>query len=185
MCDFITAVLPEDAAPERWRPIVEEHRLGFDPLAPASAPRQLEPGERYYRATRGECDCGSCLGRARRAAARAAADDAGLARKLARLRREGWSDAKIQRWLADRGGAREKADRSAEHAVTADELDTWLRFLRAMVPAATPYLGLVHATYKRGLADRLDLRARTDLPLASLTPETLAALEPQTLYIVR
>lgn len=184
MCDFITAVLPGDAAPERWRPIVEEHRLGFDPLANGSVPRLLEPGERYYRATRGECDCGSCIGRARRSAAKAAVDDAGLDRKIAKLRRDGWSEAKIQRWLADRGGARDRADRSDKHAVTADELGTWMRFLRAMVPSATPYVGLVHATYRRGLGDRLELRGRTSLPLASLSTETLADLEPETLYII-
>ena len=116
--------------------------LAFDTIHNPHIDSQLEPTERYVRVTRGHCDCSTMLGSLH---ARQPKE-----RDIAKLRRKGWSDTKIQRWLQSKEhGVRAPATPQGE--LTRDE---WMAFLRdALDEGSVPYLGLMMHWYRRSPED--------------------------------
>lgn len=93
MCTFITAVLPASADADAVAAIFRAHGRAFIPGAMyATRAGFLAAGERAFHTTLGHCDCGTPLGRATLSSGRDPSGD-----MAARLRRKGWSKAKIAR----------------------------------------------------------------------------------------
>ena len=118
MCLFITGVLAKAADTPSYRAVVEAHHLAFHTIHNPHIDSQLEPTERYVRVTRGHCDLSTMLGSLHTRQPKE--------RDIAKLRRKGWSDTKIQRWLQSKEhGVRAPATPQGE--LTRDE---WMAFLR-------------------------------------------------------
>src|SRR5688572_15732863 len=98
MCHFITAVIPPEVAPDAAAALFAAHRLGFVVLQNPNVAAQLSDGERHILTTRGHCDCGTVLGSHREAA--------NHERELEKLRKKGWGEAKIERWVEQKRAAR-------------------------------------------------------------------------------
>ena len=159
MCHFVTASIPRSADTPRFRRLVEDHGLAFEPLSNAAVQRFLRPDEAYFRATRGYCDCGTCL--VRGGGSQTKAGD----RKLRELRRRGWSETKIGRWL-------ESTDPAAKDRGTRPTQDEWRTFIVAALESGVPCVSLLVHWYAHGLSDEsIEIQRRaivepTALPLA-------------------
>jgi len=138
MCTFITAVLPACADADAVASIFRAHGRAFFPGAMSAVNAAfLAAGEREFHTTRGHCDCGTPLGRSTRRSGRDAPADA-----AARLRRKGWSEAKIARAVMQRAEADARPPRAAgEPAQTS--LAGWVALIDAVIASgATPSVGL-------------------------------------------
>src|SRR5688572_29179278 len=111
MCTFVTAGLPVTADLTRIRTTVGPPSHALRPLENPSVQKYLGAGSRYYRAYESVCDCHVALGRAVTAQRR----QKPAAAEVPSLRRKGWSQAKISRWLLEKEDAvlRKAAERQA------------------------------------------------------------------------
>lgn len=138
MCTFITAVLPAAADADAVAVLFRTHGRAFIPGAMhATRAGLLATGERAFYTTPGHCDCGTPLGRSTWRSGRDKAAD-----MAARLRRKGWSEAKIARAVMQHAEADARPPRpSGEPAPTS--LAEWAALIDAvMASGAKSSLGL-------------------------------------------
>jgi hypothetical protein len=174
MCHLITTTLSHDTELGALRPVIREHRMALAPIYNSHVATQLPRGTLYLRATQGMCDCGTalgCLTRGDRDPHHAGERD------QERLRRKGWGEAKIARWVAER-------ERSAGRETRRAEADRWLTFIRAVLETGrTHRFGLLLHWYCGGIeTERINLRDTRRLPIAQVTPDTLMEIEEDVLY---
>lgn len=138
MCTFITAVLPASADIDTVAAIFRAYgRVCVPRSMGASQAHALAAGERLFHTTPTHCDCGTPLGRSTWRSGRDKSGDV-----AARLRRKGWSEAKIARAVAQRAEADARPPRpGGEPAQTS--LAEWVALIDAvMASRATSSLGL-------------------------------------------
>jgi hypothetical protein len=117
MCHFITLIAPTgDVA--AVSAVLGRHGRAARAVDNPSVRGSLREGERQYLTTRGHCDCGSVLSLRRDTPEEL---EKTLAAEEARLRRKGWSNAKIARAVEDRRKAGAKPERGHE----TDSFDLW------------------------------------------------------------
>lgn len=96
---FVSAVLPKRADSQRATDVAKSFEQKFAPLhSPLRA--QLRPEESHYFTTIGHCDCDTgfaCSGAVPAVVADPAVE---IEKKASSFRRQGWSQTKIDRWLA-------------------------------------------------------------------------------------
>src|SRR5262245_39681188 len=125
MCHYITATLSHDTDLAALQPVIREHRMALSPIHNAHVEAQLPRGTLYLSATRSMCDCGTALGclnggdRDRYHAGE---------RDRERLRRKGWGEAKIARWVAEREALGERI-RNYTGLTLREDAERWLSFL--------------------------------------------------------
>ncbi|MCA9579080.1 MAG: hypothetical protein KC668_26810 [Myxococcales bacterium] len=174
MCTFITATLPASADTPRFRALVQEHGLAFAPLHNAHVSALLTPSERYYRATRAHCDCGSSL-RGPRAEKR-------LDSQIAGLRAKGWSESKIDKWRRSKEPGRPRERGRAVHEPT---YDAWVSFLAAALALdEVRHVGLLQHHYRGAVTDEVFQFTRAPRTLAEVREGSLA-WKHNVLYEVR
>jgi hypothetical protein len=169
MCFFILAVLPEDADADAVKAIFSAHgRRCVEAGGLSDGLRAgLAPGERFFHTTPAHCDCGTPLGEA----ALPGRDPAQVAEATAaRLRRKGWSEAKIARALAQQVEADARPPRPSRDLAPTSLAD-WVALIDAvLVSNATPSLGLLWGE----LEDVLDATDRPRIRRAALDQDALA-----------
>jgi hypothetical protein len=94
----------------------------------ASVQKILAPNELHFLTTKGHCDCGTALGRKPRDRKAPSGDD--VSKRIAK----GWSQAKIDRWLA----GKEKAASRAPRASSIDSVAFWAALVRDLRAALSP-----------------------------------------------
>lgn len=178
MCHFITATLPPRADVDTVRGIATSFRRAWRPIESGPVVAQLAPGETYYLTTPNHCDCGTVLGSANRDAGQ----EIDPAQSIRKLKRKGWSESKIDRWLADKRAA---AKRTHDKPLEPGELDskTWNLLLSSVLESgATSKIGLMLHMYS-GLITDAEIRLhRTSVSLADITPAFLEGIEEDRLY---
>ena len=102
MCTFITTVVPDSADEDFMRTSADAWGLGWDVVHNRHVAAQLRNAERHYSTTRKYCDCDTPLG-SLGSFQRGRQEDP--TEKIPLLRKRGWSEAKIARWLEDKGRA--------------------------------------------------------------------------------
>jgi hypothetical protein len=147
MCLFITLIVPSgDAA--AVRAVMERHGRAACPIHNPSVCGVMHIGEHQYLTTRGHCDCATVLARPNDAAERL---EEKLAKEATRMRRKGWSEAKVARAIEDRRGA----DGRPKARFT-DSLDFWSAVLHDLgEELSLPYAGLFLGSYSGGVATEL------------------------------
>jgi hypothetical protein len=126
MCHFITATLPHVVKPDSVAPIFESHKLGFELISNPHVAEQVDSQDWFVLTSRKHCDCGTSFGSLNHQdAAKAPSYD----RELNRVRKKGWSEAKIQRWLEQKEHTKER--HLAEGG--GPELDRWIEFLNELI----------------------------------------------------
>ncbi len=185
MCHYITATLPNAVGLEAVAPIFESHKLGFKLISNPHVSDQIDPGDWYILTTRKHCDCGTALGSLNY---KGAGTVVSYERELKKFRRQGWSEAKIERWLAQKEQTRERhlrEDESRAEGSTA-ELDRWLGVINDLLrPGLTQRLGFLLHSYQTSIeSERIKIRRREKLRLPELNPERLMRIEEDVLYEV-
>ena len=89
----------------RWIDDKERHGRTLEPGENASVAVAIGAEHGYYCTTTGACDCGTSMG----AAARDHAKAERVSRsQIEKLRKKGWSQSKIDRWMSDKRKAKRK-----------------------------------------------------------------------------
>ena len=186
MCYYITATLPDSAAFDDIREIGRRHAVGLKPSLNDAVQEQLLKDERQFLTTTGHCDCGTVLGSRRQERRRAKHRDSGIQRKAAKLRKDGWSESKVQRWLDQHSVIESRDDRVV--AVHADrrrpEAAGWQEFVtETLLLGKARRVGLLLHWY-RGFTDaeRITLARRETIPLERITPDLFLDFEDDVLY---
>ena len=147
---------------------------------------QVPRGERLVFTTHGHCDCDTVLGRRRCEDFRTRP---GISQKdLKKLRKKGWSEAKIERWKQEVSHTidRNKALRQEQFESRRPEAEVWLNFIRdAMAAANAPHLGIfLHFYNDGGMEDEKIRLSRSErLDLTDVSPDFLMDVEQDVLYL--
>ena len=139
----------------------------------------LREGECQLLTTRRQCDCGTVLG-VRPDPPEVYEDK--LAKEEARLRRKGWSEAKIARAIEDH----RKADARPLLGHGPDSLELWdaaLHDLREELKL--PYVGLFFRMYSGGVSTEKFSASRRDVPKSVPWRDAFISLEEDEVTIFR
>lgn len=169
VCHFITLIAPTDDV-DAVRQVMEKHGRAAHPIDNPSVRRLLDADERQYLTTPGHCDCGTAL--APRHDTPESFEEK-LARDAARMRRKGWSAAKIARALEDR----RKAD-ARPNGGGSDSLELWHAVLQELgEELKLPYAGLFVRFYSGAIATEAFDASRRRLPKNEEWQDALASIE--------
>jgi hypothetical protein len=155
MCLFITAVVPDEALTRAFAEVTKKHQLSFAACENRHLQAQLRGSEQYVHTTAAYCDCGSPLFTKSNAR-----PQENLARELAKLRRKGWSEAKIIRW-SDSTAQRPVDPHAAPKGQRS--VHDWAEFLREVLNLrSVSYIGLVGHSYSGDVStEEFTLSGRT------------------------
>ncbi len=183
MCLYITATLPRDAKLSCIAPIFESHHLSFEAISNPYVLEQLHPGDVYISTTSRHCDCGSVLGSLGR---RDGEEPEGYGHELKKLKRKGWSEAKIRRWLEQKEQTKEKHVRRDEARATNQTpvAQYWVDFISAVL--GSKCIGrvgiLLHFYHMDVEGERIKILGNESVKLDELTPRLLMEMEYDVLY---
>ena len=177
MCHYITATVPENADLHSLQLVARRHGQRLDPVENPHVEKQLPRGSRYVATTSGICDCGTALGYQRSIDN---SDD--LKQKASKFRKRGWSEDRVQRWIAEQQAKAPQIDASE-----LSNAEKWVAFIRdALLQPAVAEFGLLLHWYKGSPGtERINLRASETVMLADLSPELLLNIEEDLLYRFR
>ncbi|MCJ8159556.1 hypothetical protein [Sphingomonas sp. LaA6.9] len=177
MCHFVTLIAPTDDV-AAVRAVMERHGRAADPIDNPSIRKVLRDSERQYLTTRGHCDCGTVL--APRHDTPEAFEEK-LAKEAARMRRKGWSGAKIARAIEDRRKADAKPGGGGS-----DSLELWIAALHDLRDELKlPYAGLFVRFYSGAIDTEAFSASRREVTKGVPWQEALASLEQDEVTIVR
>lgn len=183
MCYFITGIYSGPVTLDEINAAARKYNFEFFFRESHNIQRQLKTDEIYILKAAG-CDCDTPLGSLRRLL-----DDEGVseqelkkqAQELQNLRKKGWGEAKIQRYLDDKEHAGEKQIRKMPW--TRGAIEEWMRFLKELFEnTAIRTFGLLIHFYYGDNEDIHPLKRRT-VPLPDLTEDTLLMMEDDILYV--
>jgi hypothetical protein len=166
VCLFIVVLVAERAADALLHvtPL-----LTLEPVDNRSLAPHLAPGERVYSTTTGHCDCDSVLGsRKERQAPRS------LDSEIAKLRKKGWSAAKIAKWAATQGPRAEKPTAVENRS---RELEAWQQFLDA-----APSIGVLLHWYRGPLSGRIEVERVENVERKAVDDAFLAGMHYDVIY---
>jgi hypothetical protein len=184
VCQYLTLLLPKGTSGDVVARACGYGDHGFPPIHNPSLLAQAEPGDQYFRATRGMCDCDTSLGRGHDGRSRASWDEAAA---VARLRKKGWREARIARWLEEKRANDERTDQARVARIEANygPAGYWVNFLHhALTSGATPRVTLLLHWYGDGGLETtvFPTLPRETVPLSAVTPEFLTFFEQDRLY---
>lgn len=184
MCHFITATLSRGADADLIREIARRFGRDWKPLRNRHVLGQLGQGEGYFLTTRARCDCGTQIGSARQEAS-----DSPDGRASAKLRRKGWGEAKIERWVSEQRRTKLKRARELDSHLrrAGADVDSWGALLRALFEESrVAFVGLLLHSYSGSVeSERIDLSRDDSLPVAELDGAFLLQIEEDVLYRFR
>ena len=177
MCHFITTTLPASLPSEAVETIARKHGRNWLSMSNKYVARYLDDGEQYFFTTRGHCDCGTSLG----SSIVAEKDESKQSKQLEKLRRKGWSETKIDRWLKDKEKARSNRREPENDAAI------WVALIGEILESTdAKYVGLLLHFYSGDLDDEQIVVSRVeDVPLLELSEDRLRSINEDVLYRVR
>ena len=158
MCSFNTLLLPASANLDAVNAIAREtlHQT-FTAQGNEAIEKAVGQGARSYVKAGLHCDCGSGLARISRPR-----DSGPTDRELRKLRADGWSETKIQRWLDQRAATLEKreAEYEARHGGLPANVAAWTEFVQKILDDLAPWVGLFTHDYRGSVqTERIDFGA--------------------------
>lgn len=183
MCDFITAILPRNVDVPAIVAVFERHKIGFSQTHNERLSRQIAPGDILILTTRDGCDCGTPLGSLAESDIHDSCDSEA---QIAKFRKQGWSEAKIQRWREQKGVGREKQDRDRQtRAGTRSwEIEHWIPFLMDVLRSGhTDRIGLLLHYYRGTLGnEHIQIERQEFVSLEHLTIDQLLHIHSDVVY---
>jgi len=183
MCHFITMVLPASADAQHVTEVFHRHHRRMARLTNPHLATQLRPDDMYVQPVPKMCDCGTSLGSLRRVSEPPRVER----RETDQLRRKGWSDTKIDRWLQQQTQYLERLSRereSREAATRGTDPDSWCQTISELLALpGVRYAGLLLHWYSGGIeSERIHLSDRRRVRLDSSTLDFLYHIEEDILY---
>ncbi|MEW6306755.1 MAG: hypothetical protein AB1705_25085 [Verrucomicrobiota bacterium] len=185
MCYFITLILPVGNA--RDISVIDEilsrvHRTA-EILSNPHLSQHLHLKERYLYPGGKMCECGTALGTLRETQPPKRIEK----KEIDGLRKKGWSETKIQRWIEQQMSVKErKAQIKAKQDLAAhgSDPDGWTATVRALISEARlPYVGLLLHWYSGDLeSERIPIKSRVKLPNDDQLSNALYRIEEDTIY---
>src|SRR5262245_6750322 len=187
MCHFITAVMSPSANADAVRIVAKKHQLRWEPIRNRSIAKLLKPDEGQYYTTWGMCDCGSEIG------SLAGGDpltpdreQAAQERTIRKLHKKGWSQAKIDRRMAQEAAIAERRRVESDHKKNCpgDEVQRWIAFLSELALSKTAnFIGLLKHFYNGGIdTEAIIVVKQQSIPIYELSPKLLMSIEDDVLY---
>ncbi|HKP82048.1 MAG TPA: hypothetical protein VJT69_08515 [Pyrinomonadaceae bacterium] len=163
--------------------IFKSHGFGFELISNPHVAQQIGPHD-YYVLTSGKyCDCGTALGSLNDRVPAKAVDYEPQVRKF---RKQGWSEAKIKRWLEQKEQTKERHLREDEALAKGGdpELDRWIMLFNELIRVRQiPTVGLLlHFYHGTVEGERIKIQRRERLRLSEVTAERLMKIEEDVLY---
>jgi hypothetical protein len=183
MCHYMTATLSPKTDLKKAAEVFERFKLGFEIVHNPHLESQLPAGERYVLTTRKYCDCGTALGSLSHAFQKGPPS---YERDVQKFRKQGWSEAKIERWLTEKEMANDKANIKSRRVSGSEDITvaSWVEFLTvALESGHTDRIGILLHWYQGSLtSERISLRNIVSLSVRKLTPDYLLKIEEDSLY---
>jgi hypothetical protein len=183
MCLYITATLPREAKLNCVAPIFNSYKLSFEVISNPYVLKQLHPGDVYISTTSSHCDCGSALGSLSK---RGSDAPESYEDELKKLRRKGWSEAKIRRWLEQKEQTKETHIRRDEARAGSETpvAQYWVDFISAVLNSqCTDRVGiLLHFYHMDVEGERIKILSNKRVKLEYLTPRLLMEMEYDVIY---
>jgi hypothetical protein len=177
MCYFITLIAPSDDMATIGA-IMKRHGRAATLIENHSLRKVMRENERQYLTTRSHCDCGTVLALNHNPAEKFEIE---LVKEQARLKRKGWSAAKIARALDDL----RKSDAKPKH-LSPDSLELWDAALHELVGAMKlAYAGLFVRSYSGAIDTEAFIASRRDVPKDAPWLAALATLNDNEITIFR
>ena len=173
MCQYINIVLPAETKLEKVKPLFEKHELGYRPFQNNFILQQLKKGGLLINTTSKQCDCGSVI------ASDSHPSSMDIQPKdIERLKRKGWSETKINNWIANK-------TKTNIHAKERDkERDQWTSFLdEVILKNNVGKIGLYIHWYDEIMeSEELTFAGRERISLTEMKSDTLDKLNYDVLY---
>lgn len=187
MCHFITGLIDRAVSLDDLNKVGHGNAITFTKCDNDFVKSQLKPGEDYLVKKTNPCDCGTQLGLVCRTTT---PDTTRIEkREVDKLKKKGWTETKIKRWLTDREKTIEKDKIKYDRIVNGVYVDiaNWIDYINnVFTETKTQYFGLLLHWYKGGLEDeRIKLKDRIKVKLSELTPDILLKMDEDVIYEVR
>lgn len=185
MCQFITAFLPESANLKAVAAVFDKHKVGFKQIDNPHVLAQVPPGEVFILTTRGWCDCGTPLGSQARNRTPTQRE---MDHRISKLRKRGWSQARIERWQEQKQMEEQKRQRAEQaHAENATpQLLHWITFISDLLHSKqTDRVGLLLHWGHDLEEGRFEIERQESVRLQDLSVEHLLHIQDDVLYNYR
>ena len=164
-------------------PLFEAHNLSFKEITNPHVSSQLDVGDIYILTTSSHCDCGTALGILNRSGD---SESVSYDREAKKLRKQGWSEARIQRWLEQKEQTKEKHLQENEaHAKTGTpDAAHWVAFITTVLKSGnTRKIGLLLHMYHGGTeSERIKILGKESIKLKELSPGRLREMKEDVAY---
>lgn len=151
MCFFISIIVRGGEA-EAIDAALRRHGRRAKPFDNASVRNALHPDENHFLTTVGHCDCGTVLSPTEHTSGRL---NGRKLKDVAKLKKKGWSATKIERWVADRTKADERAE-EYNQINAPDSIDLWIQAIDdVMSVAGVDQAGILLHFYSGTLEDEV------------------------------
>jgi hypothetical protein len=185
MCHFITATHSSNINLTDINKIAETFTLKFQECNNEYVNRQISTEEKYIFKCTNICDCGTAIGEAsviKNTSERVQKSE------VDKLKRKGWTDTKINRWLTDKKKSEEKTNNENEAILKrkSNEIENWINFLRTLFKTTNvEHFGLLLHWYSNGLEnEKIKIGSRKVVSQKSLTELDFKMLQEDTLLYV-
>jgi hypothetical protein len=167
--------------------ISKPHGLHFIDIKNEFVEQQLPQGTIYLWKKSSHCDCGTALGCMNLRNQQTEVPDRESETK--RLRKKGWSEAKIQRWVEEKDKASDKKEARNEMYRHSQELraEEWVKFIKDAVahPAVGEFGLLLHFYKTAPERETIELKRHETTSVHTLSPEYLMSIDEDVLYLFR
>ena len=188
MCHYITATMGPNSDESAVRRLAKASLLKWEPLDKPGVMTQLRSGERYFLTTRGMCDCGTEIGVSVRTARTLPPRDPDLSREIKKIKKKGWTDAKIDRWIEQTKSdvARKHLDSETRLCGPHPEVDRWIQFVSSVLAGNyADWIGILVHWYGGNVAtEAIAAGNRRWLTLDDFTEDYLLNAEEDTLHTI-
>jgi len=187
MCHFITAISSGNINVESINKIGKDFELEFENCENDFIQSQLKANEHYIAKVSKYCDCGTLLGSLNKKKTN------NLQRvektELEKLKKKGWSDSKIERFIADKNKNTQKYafsfEQQRERAV--ENIKEWTDFIsRLFAETSIETFGLLLHWYSGSVEnERIKINNREIISAIDLTGMNLLEMDEDNLYLIQ
>ena len=185
MCHYITAICSSKTKLTDINLIAKTYGLEFEDCDNEHITKQLSKTEKYLWKKSKMCDCGTSLGES---SIKNDKKDRVQKSEIDKLKKKGWTETKISRYLADKKKTEEKVAVQNEAILNrqSNELDNYVNFLQDVLKKTdTEVFGLLLHWYSKGIeTENIKLTDKKIIHSKSLTTLDLKTLEENKLLCV-
>lgn len=182
MCHFITATISSDTNISALNSLLSgfDLKLEFVAVENQYVIRNLPSGLVYGTLTHGHCDCGTPLG----SGSRVQEIEPIAEHKIKKMRRRGWSEDRIRTWIEQKQESKRRSA-TTERNYTLEALEDWCVAIHECVGSnLTSSLGLLKHWYSSGVSSERFSFSVANVSVADVTPDYLADLSEDCLYLI-